>query len=413
MASGAGDLQAGAVKLADGTKTAQAGAAAAVQGADKLAAGSATLASGSTELKSGATTLSQRTAEASQGASQLAAGAGQLQGGVTKLADGVERIGQGVGTINSRLPDQADLNTLQDGAKTLANRSGDLASGLGKLKDGAITLSDGTTSLREGSDDLAKGAEELHSKIPTNIEELDGDPEGLSQSVTSERENFAAVTNNGMGFAPYFMSLSLWVGAVMATFIFPFQQLPAMGRGTSQGARVLRKYLTPALLAVLQAVLMVITVQSLGVNYLHPFQVTVTAILASLTFLMLILALILLFGSVGRFIALVLLILQLASSGGSFPVEVSPRIFQNIHNWVPVTQAVGALRHAITGAYQGQYMRFMIYLLMMLGVSTVLALLGRRKWEIVDDADFRPLIVEPLSSHPVAPPPPEERPFFK
>ena len=92
-------------------------------------------------------------------------------------------------------------------------------------------------------------------------------------------------------------------------------------------------------------------------------------------------------------VALVLLVVQLAASGGSYPVELSPRFFRVIHNWVPVTQSVNAFRHAITGAFQGRYLLFMGILLGIGVLAFALGLLARRRWEFVEDRDFRPLIV--------------------
>ena len=114
-----------------------------------------------------------------------------------------------------------------------------------------------------------------------------------------------------------------------------------------------------------------------------------------------VLALIFLFGAAGRLIALVLLVLQLAASGGSYPVELSPSFFGAIHNFVPVTQSVNAFRHALSGAFQGSYVTFMLVLLGIAALSVGAGLLGRRRWELVADHDFKPLITSPLVSEEV------------
>ena len=162
---------------------------------------------------------------------------------------------------------------------------------------------------------------------------------------------------------------------------------------------MVRKFAVPALLVTIQALLVVWGVQHLGVSVLHPAETVITAVASSLTFLALVLSMIFLFGAAGRLLALILLIVQLASSGGSYPVELSPHPFQVIHNWVPVTQTVNALRHSLSGAYQGQYVHFMLTLLGMAVAATLLGLLGRRRWEYVPDEDFRPLISAPIVSN--------------
>jgi putative membrane protein len=205
-------------------------------------------------------------------------------------------------------------------------------------------------------------------------------------------EKFAPVKNNGAGFAPYFMALSLWVGVTLTTFIFPYQQLPKSGRSTSQAARMLRKAAAPDAVVILQALFVVLGVHLLGIAYQHPVQVILTAVVTSLTFLILVLSLVFLFGPAGRLIALVLLVIQLGASGGSYPIELSPPFFRAVHAWLPVTQSVYAFKHAITGAFEGRYPLFMITLLAIALVSALLGLLGRYRWEFVEDNDFKPLL---------------------
>lgn len=308
-------------------------------------------------------------------------------------------MGSALGQITEKLPAQEDLDTLSGGAATLAEKSGELGAGLGRLDSGAARLATGAGDLDEGAAKLRDGLQTLYTKLPSRVEELGGDPEGLSASVQPVVRKFAPVENNGAGFAPYFMALSLWVGVTLTTFIFPYQQLPRSGRRTSQLARVLRKAAQPAALVVIQALLVVWGVHALGVEYLNPAQVTLTAVTSSLTFLTLVMGLIFLFGAAGRLLALILLVLQLAASGGSYPVELSPTFFGHIHRWIPVTQSVNALRHAMSGAFEGQYATFMLILLSVGVGGFVLSLLGRRRWDFVPDEDFRPLISSPLAVH--------------
>ncbi|WP_291427082.1 YhgE/Pip family protein, partial [Deinococcus sp.] len=398
LAAGTAQLQTGSATLASKLKEAQQGSAAAVTGTQKLADGATKLAAGTAQLQTGSATLAARTAQAATGARTLGNGAKSLQSGVDQLAAGNLKIKGALGTITSQLPAQSDLTRLGSGAKTLAEKSRELSSGLTTLADGAEKLRSGAGELNDGAARLHSGLSTLYTKIPASVEQLGGDPQGLSASVRPVTEVFAPAGTNGVAFSPYFMALSLWVGVTLTTFIFPYQQLPLSGRRTSQFARMLRKAAVPALLVVVQALLVVLAVHLLGVNYLHPLEVVATSILSSLSFLTLVLGLIFCFGAAGRLIALILLVLQLAASGGSYPVETSPHGFQLIHNWVPVTQAVNALRHAITGAYQGDYVKFM-FLLALMGLSGLgLGLLGRRRWELVKDEDFKPLVSSPVVS---------------
>ncbi|CAM3593142.1 YhgE/Pip domain-containing protein [Deinococcus frigens] len=401
LAATAAKVQTGAASLATGLKDASTASATAVEGAQQLSAGATQLTTGTAQLQSGAATLAQKSSEAARGSADLSAGATSLQSGVNTLVDGNLKIKDALGQITTQLPAQGDLEGLKTGASTLAQKSSELSGGLKTLSGGATKLQTGAADLDAGAVKLRDGLDTLYSEIPADTEQLGGDPAGLSASVLPITQTFAPVKNNGAGFAPYFMALALWVGVTLTTFIFPYSQLPRRGRGTSQFARMLRKAAVPAALVCVQALLVVWGVHALGMEFLHPAQVIATALASSLTFLTLVLALIFLFGAAGRLIALVLLVLQLAASGGSYPVELSPSFFGAIHNFMPVTQSVNAFRHALSGAFQGSYPTFMLVLLGIAVLSVGAGLLGKRRWEVVADGDFKPLITSPLVSEEV------------
>jgi putative membrane protein len=400
-----GVLSAGAGRLAAQATGAVTGAAAAAQGAQALDRNAATLAAGVQAVHAGAATMANQTAQAAAAAHTLHGGAQALASGVDTLLDGTGKVKSALGQITRELPTPGNLKAVKDGARALAARSTDLSQGLKSVASGADTLQHAAGDVNTGAGKLLSGLAALQAKLPEHVEALGGDPAGLSVSVKPAVQTFAAVKNNGAAFAPYFMALSLWVGVTLTTFIFPYQQLPRSGRRSSQLARVLRKAAAPAALVTLQALLVVLGVHALGVDFLHPAQVVLSAVASSLTFLMMVLALIFCFGAAGRLLALILLVLQLAASGGSYPVETAPRFFQAIHAWLPVTQSVGALRHGLSGAFEGHYPTFMLTLLALLAVSFGVALLGRRRWEFVADDDFRPLISAPITSRDVPPDP--------
>ncbi|KEF35759.1 hypothetical protein RDMS_00145, partial [Deinococcus sp. RL] len=395
-AQGAGQLQAGAQQLATGANTlarktgeAAAGAEQAAAGAAHLAAGAGRLHSGAAQLHTGAATLAQRTEEAANGAQKLRAGAQSLQQGVNTLVAGNLKLGSALNSIAGQLPAPQDLRTLRDGARTLAAKTGDLTGGLAQLGDGAERLASGAAELQSGARTLREGLSQLADRVPDQPQTLTGDPEGLAASVVVRETQAAPVQTNGEAFAPYFIALALWVGGTLTTFIFPYLLLPESGRETSQLARVLRKLTVPAPYVVGQALVVVLGVHLLGASFLYPGLVVLTAVLGSLTFLTLIVALNLLLGAAGRLLALVLLVLQLAASGGSYPAELSSPLFQAIHTLIPVTDVVNALRYAMFGAYEGQYGVYMGRMLLagLLGFGA--ALLGRRRWRFAPDHQFR------------------------
>jgi putative membrane protein len=395
LVKGTAGLQTGAGTLARQLGAARAGAQKAAAGASQLKTGTAQLASASARLSGGATSLAQNTVQAQAGAARLSQGAASLQSGLQTLVAGNLKIKQALNTIQTRLPAQSDLNTLAGGASTLVKSSGDLATAVQSLSAGAARLASGAGETDAGAIRLRDGLNTLYSRIPASPEQLGGDPAGLSASVQVVSGHTAQVANNGSAFAPYFMALSLWVGCTLTTFIFPYLLIAESGRRTGQLARVLRKFALPAGYVVAQALVVVLGVHLLGVQFLHPGLLIFTAVAASLTFMLLVLALNLLLGAAGRLLALVLLVIQLAASGGSYPVELSSGFFRWLHSYIPVTDAINAMRYALFGSYEGQYGVFMLRMLAVAIVSLAVALLSTRRWQYVSDERFRsPLVLD-------------------
>jgi len=395
LASGSAKVQTGANALAQNLGTAQAGAQAASKGAAQLQTGAARLATGSAQLATGAASLAQGTAQARAGAAKISGGAASLNSGLQTLVAGNLKIKNALTTISGRLPAQSELNTLSGGASALARSSAQLATGVGGLSSGAARLASGARDANSGAVKLRDGLNTLYSKIPASTEQLGGDPAGLSTSVQVVSQSTARVANNGTAFAPYFIALSLWVGCTLTTFIFPYLLIPESGRRTGQLARVLRKFAVPAGYVAAQALVVVLGVHLMGVQFLHPGLLVFTALAASLTFMLLVLALNLLLGAAGRLLALVLLVIQLAASGGSYPVELSSPFFQWLHTYIPVTDAINAMRYALFGSYEGQYSVFMLRMGLVALVSLGVALVSRRRWQYIADERFRsPLVLD-------------------
>ncbi|WP_216327657.1 YhgE/Pip domain-containing protein [Deinococcus aestuarii] len=392
LAAATSSLREGAATLAARTGEAATGAQGLAEGSRALAAGTARLRAGAQDLGTGAQTLAARADEAGRGARQLRQGARDLQAGVGLLADGNVRLKSALGQLTARLPTQADLDGLEGGAATLARGSGDLAGGAARVEGGARDLAGGARDLQAGTARLRAGLGELHAKVPPGVVPLVGDPEGLAQSVRVQEVGTAAVPNNGTAFAPYFMALALWVGVTLTTFVFPYTTLPESGRGTGRLARVLRKAAVPALVVTAQALLVVLGVHLLGVEYGHLGGVLLTTVASSLTFLAVVLALVTLLGSAGRLLALILLIVQLAASGGTYPVELSGPLFQALHRVMPITDTVRALRATLFGSYDGVYAPALGHLALTGLVAAALSLLGRR-WLFVPDGQVRPALL--------------------
>ncbi|MCX7570631.1 YhgE/Pip domain-containing protein [Tumebacillus sp. DT12] len=282
-------------------------------GQDQMIAGARQLATGSQSLASGADRLQKGLTDLSAGGAQLTAGAGELATGSQSLADGSRSLSKG-------------------------NR--DLANGTPELLDGSRKVADGN---RELADELTKATGEA---VVGNSEEK---AQIMADPVRVEEVAAHPVGTYGMGFASYFIPLSLWVGAMILYFILSMREYRWVLAPVSTTSYVLGKFFTLGIIGVCQAVISSsVLVHVLGLQVLHLPEFYLFNILFSLTAIAIIGLLIARFGSgAGRFIAIVLLILQLTSSAGTFPIELVPGLFQWLSPFVPMSYAVEGLRSII------------------------------------------------------------------
>ncbi|MGK3709612.1 YhgE/Pip family protein [Arthrobacter sp. IK3] len=325
-------LAEGARQVAAGTQTLQTGVGQAADGAGQLAAGSADLSAGAAQVSAGAQSAADGAAALSSGAGNLATGASQVDAGAQAAARGA-----------------ADLNA---GAATLSGGTSDLAAGAGELLDGGTALSEGAGQLSAGShtltDALAEGGKALPQDSADAIDAkaaVAADPVELDAGFATQADSF------GEGFAPFFLALATFVGALITWLLLRALPTRALAAGIS-GFRAAATGLIPALAIGLGQVLIMMAVLVWGLD-IHPAYLLGTGAFLYLTtvaFLALQQMLIIVLGTAaGRVVSLVLLMLQLSSSGGTYPVETTPGFFQALHPFMPATYVVNGLRALITG----------------------------------------------------------------
>lgn len=256
----------------------------------------------------------------------------------------------GLRTDVERLRDGAAQ--LQSGARQLNGGLIQLADGGGQLSQGADTLADGTTKLREGSTQLADGLRDGAAQVPQWTDRQRADVgRTLAQPVVVQEHTENPAATFGTGFAPFFLPLALFIGALIIWMLLtPLQSRPIVN-GLGALRVVLASY-WPALLIALCQVLVMYAVVHLGVG-LHakyPLATVAFLLLVAAAFLALIQAFNAVFGvAVGRVVTLAFLMLQLVSAGGIYPVETTPKPFQVLHVVDPMTYAVNGLRQLTVG----------------------------------------------------------------
>ncbi|GAA3160418.1 YhgE/Pip domain-containing protein [Nonomuraea roseoviolacea subsp. carminata] len=291
---------------------------------DQLDAGLAKLAAGAAKIDSSVGKAGQGADKLYQGATRLRSGSAQVTNGLTQLGGGLTRLG--------------------DGADRLTN-------GVDRLHDGAGRVDKGLSKLAEGSKDLASGLGDGAKKIPDyDAQERDARADMMSDPVRLDKDVDNEVPNYGTGFAPFFLPLALWVGAMIAYMVLkPLNQRRLAG--TTGAVRIALSGWLPALAlgAAQVGVLAAVLRFGLGLQAANWAGVIGLLLLAAAAFLAVVQAVNALIGPPGRVVALALLMLQLTSAAGTYPIETSPGFFQTISPWLPMSWVVAALRRLISG----------------------------------------------------------------
>lgn len=347
---------------------------------NRVATGSTSLANGAASLAAGTPRLAQALAQASAGAGQLSDGlaaatssSGTLIGGIHQVSTGARRLADGNSALASGLAQASSAGSA-------------LAEGSAKLADGASSLHEGLDTLADGAKSLASGLSDAVDQVPALTKaQRDANAEVLADPVELDASWLHEAASNGEGFAPYFIGLTLYLGALIIWMIMR----PLVPRAISTRAsarRVVALSLRPALLiSAVQALILLLTLRfgsalGLGLDVDHFWWFLGFGILTSFacTALLQLLAIALGNGP-GRLLSLLLLLLQLASAGGTYPAVTSPAFFQWLNPILPMTYVVNGFRASITGDLNGGFATAVLYLVGLLIACIGLSVLATRR----------------------------------
>jgi putative membrane protein len=293
-------------------------------------------------FKKDLTTLERQARALAKAAPNLS---GDLDDAVTKvnaLNKGATKVAKGAKTLHT------GLGTAKTGAE-------DLDTGVGDLKTGANDLKGGMYKLADGSGKLAGGLHDGADRIP-DYDEKDRDrrTEVMADPVRLASKDLHKAPNYGTGFAPYFIPLSLWVGAMVAYMLIPPLNKRALAAGSPAWRVALAGWLPVAALGVLQTVaLMAVLHWAVGLQMARAAGTVGFLFLVTACFAAIVQWLNARFGAAGRILVLAFLMLQLTSAGGTYPVQTSPDFFNAVHPFLPMSHVVDALRRLITGGGLG------------------------------------------------------------
>ncbi|GAA1828520.1 YhgE/Pip domain-containing protein [Agromyces salentinus] len=425
---GAGQLGSGASQLADGT-------AALATGTRQLADGSATLTSGAQQVADGSATLADGAQQVADGNAQLAdsadrvgsavgeaaaavpearadiaarlAAAGVDQATIDDVLTRLDPLGDDIAAGNARVQEvvgqidqlaagsaqvasgSADLAAgsaqvasgsadLAAGAATAADGADAAASGASTLRDGIGTLGDGLGELEAGTQTLQSGLSDGAASIPDSDQATrDAQAKTISDPVSLETDALTEAGNYGAGLAPFFAALAGWIGIYALFLIVKPISRRAVTALHSPIRVTLAGWLTPGILGAVQMVgLFTVLAVTLGFPMTHPLGTLGVMVLASATYAAIILALNVWLGSVGQFLGLVLMVLQLVTAGGTFPWQTLPAPLAALHHVLPMGYVVDMMRQVMYGGDLGRAGSDAIVLLVWLGGALVLAAIG-------------------------------------
>lgn len=303
------------------------------------------------DLDAGAQQVNGKMGALVSGANALATGANQVNAGATSAVEGANQLNNGASQLVAGSQSaQSGAGQLAAGADSAQDGSAQLANGATELKDGSATLTSGLTTAVDGSGTLATSLAEGAQTAADQTTNIPGKASVMSDPVELVNDYYTTVKNYGTGFAPYFMALGLWVGGLVAGFVFK----PLNGRLILAGANPLTaafsNYLPWAAFAFIQATLLMVALQfglHLQIDNVPAFYgmgyLTALVFAAIMQFLMAA------FGYPGRFLAIILLMLQLTASAGTFPIQTTPTFFQVVNPYMPMTYVVEGMRQIMTG----------------------------------------------------------------
>ncbi|MGQ2285544.1 YhgE/Pip family protein [Leuconostoc pseudomesenteroides] len=351
----------------DNAQTLYGGVTAMITSLNQVGSSTTKLSDGAAQLTDGLSQLSNQSQKLVSGSSNLKEGTQQLSQNSDKLNIGSEKLNNGLSSVNEKMPTfgtavsqlstgssqltsgldklVANNSKLLSGSSQLASGATKIAAGSSKLADGSTKLGDGLTKVKDGNQTLANKLSQANAAVnQVNANQLTY--KQLANPASTKHVEKDKVPNNGTAMAPYMLSVALFVGAVAFNLMFDLvTPLRYPKKGISWWASKM-SVLYP--FAFVQASIMyLIVITTIGIKPVHYIATFGVLILVSFTFINVVTALNLWFGKVGSFLAMILMVIQLGGSAGTYPIQLSNGFFEAINPYLPMTYSVNALRETL------------------------------------------------------------------
>ena len=380
LLAGSNKLTAGLGSLNDSIPALTNGVTQLANGTNQLAANNSALNSGASQLAGGLESLNSNVPTLTSGISQLASGTAQLVANNGSINSGANQLALGLGTLNASVP-------------TLSSGVNQLASGTAQLAANSPALTDGAGKIYKGNDELAKS---LKKGANTIKEVKTGKANAKMFAAPSDlvEKHYSYVPNYGYALAPYMLSVALFVGAMVFNLVYPIRRLESEDETATEW--FFAKVAIGSLVAIGNALVEALLMVAVGLHPDHLGAMLANGILFSLAMMFLIMFFSVAFQNPGRFLCMILLVIQLGASGGSFPIEITKGLggfFQAINPYLPMTYSIYGFRQSLTsglGASQMivSYSVSLLFLVVSLGLLYVAMVVVRPKVEYVEELDI-------------------------
>ena len=287
------------------------------------------------------------------------------------------------------------LGQVDNSVKQISSVTGSASTDLSTVKE---ALEQTVSLLNESSEKLQKVSTTLSTDGSDGVQMLENilaeDPQTigafLAAPVSLNETKIYPIENYGTAMAPFYSTLAIWVGAVVMAAMLKVNVSESVVKKLS-GAKPHQLYFGRQLLFVciglLQSGLICLgDLYFLGIQCEHPFLFLVTGWFTSFVYVNLIYALTVSFGDIGKAVAVVLMVMQVAGSGGTFPIQCAPKFFQAVYPLLPFTHSMNAMRECVAGFYGMNYVKELGYLGIFLILSLLLGLLLRKPVIKLNDA---------------------------
>lgn len=275
-----------------------------------------------------------------------------LETSTIELNQGINTLNNNISSLNNIEPQikqlQTSTNKLLEGVNTISNNSSQIMTGINSLNQGAITLNNGMNTLNTNITTAKNQIDENINTTKKEITKVDGLKEYVSQPVKISNQAINEVPSYGTAFSPFFISIALWVGCLMLYIVLYYDKEERFKKLSINNSNYLQRTIYYHILATLSGILLGILLQ-----LFLDFQITnlllyyTSMILIANTFVAIMELLIVNFQDVGKFIALILLVLQLSASGGTFPIETVTESFRWLNPYLPMTYTIDLLRESL------------------------------------------------------------------